>query len=106
MNQTPPEHRYVGIDQDHEGGMTATGKIIRDAWVFGLLPETETCAGWTSAGLQGLWRQVSEQWEKYGFQVNNLPPEIRERFDRIQAEAMTRARAAGWDPDGELEDET
>lgn len=29
---------YVGIDQDRYGGMTAMGAIIKDAWVFSLLP--------------------------------------------------------------------
>ena len=33
---------YIGIDKDLQGGMTTIGKIIRDAWVFGILPETQT----------------------------------------------------------------
>ena len=33
---------YVGIDDDYFGGMTPIGTIIRDAWVFGILPESET----------------------------------------------------------------
>lgn len=97
---------YVGIDNDTHGGMTETGKIIRDAWVFGLIPETQTCEGWLAQGLEDLWRQVNSEWEKYGFLVSNLPPEIQERFYRIQNEAMSRARAAGWDPDKDLQDET
>ena len=40
---------YVGIDQDKDGGLTNLGRIVRDAWVFGILPETETCSGWSSA---------------------------------------------------------
>ncbi len=32
---------YDGIDKDPTGAMNPTGNIIRDAWVFGLLPETE-----------------------------------------------------------------
>ena len=40
------ERRYVGIHNDINGGMTATGKIIRDAHVFGIIAETETCEGW------------------------------------------------------------
>jgi len=39
--------RYVGIYHDNSGGMTTAGNIIRDAWVIGLLPEEETCEGWT-----------------------------------------------------------
>lgn len=38
---------YAGIHKDTDGGMTPTGNIIRDAWVFGILPETKTCEGWT-----------------------------------------------------------
>ncbi len=95
---------YVGIDKDENGGMTATGKIIRDAWAFGILPENETCAGWSQAAIEDLWRKTQAEWEKYGFLVNNLPEEIRARYLRIQQEAMRRAREAGWDPARELDD--
>lgn len=97
---------YVGIYNDTHGGMTETGRIVRDAWVFELIPETQTCEGWLPQGLEDLWRRVNDEWEKYGFLVNNLPPDIRERFIRIQKDAMARAKAAGWDPDGDLQDET
>lgn len=97
---------YVGIDNDVNGGMTETGKIIRDAWAFGLIPETETCEGWLAQGLEDLWRRVNEEWEKYGFLVKNLPPELQEKYLRIQNEAFARARAAGWDPDRDIADET
>jgi len=106
MNR-PTDKTYVGIDNDMYGGMTDTGKIIRDAWVFGLIPETETCAGWRVQGIQDLWDKVNAKWGEIGFRVANLPPEARERFDRIQAEAVERARAAGWDPQRDIEqDET
>lgn len=94
--------RYVGIDKDINGGMTATGKIIRDAWIFGLLPETETCEGWLAQGIEALWEKVNAEWEKYGFRVGAMPQDLRERFLRIQAEAMARAKAAGWSGEGEL----
>jgi hypothetical protein len=93
------DKKYVGIYNDQYGGMTDTGKIIRDAWVFGLIPETETCAGWLPQGVEDLWVKVNKQWEQYGFLVSNLPDELRERFMRIQDEAVQRARQAGWDPD-------
>lgn len=89
----------MGIDKDEFGGMTETGRIIRQAWAFGLIPESETCEGWLMAGIEDLWRKVNEEWEKYGFLVRNLPPEIRERFDRIESDAIAKARAAGWDPE-------
>ncbi len=37
---------YAGIDKDAFGGMPPTGNIIRDAWVFGLISDSKTCAGW------------------------------------------------------------
>ncbi len=90
---------YPGIFADRFGGMTDTGKIIRDAWVFGLIPESETCAGWSPSRIEKLWEQVDAEWARYGFRVANLPPALRERFDRIQADALARAREQGWDPD-------
>lgn len=97
--------QYVGIDKDLNGGMTDTGKIIRDAWVFGLIPETETCEGWLVAGIEDLWIKVNAEWEKYGFLVSNLPDELKQRFLRIQEQAMTRARAEGWDPEKDIASE-
>lgn len=38
------QQTYMGIDKD-TAGLSPTGNIIRDAWVFGILPETETCEG-------------------------------------------------------------
>lgn len=88
---------YVGIDKDTDAGMTVAGRIIRDAWAFGIIPETETCAGWNTQGLQDLWNKTHDEWEKYGRQVNQLPEDIRERYLRIQREAFDRAKEAGWD---------
>lgn len=99
------EKRYVGIDKDMNGGMTDTGKIIRDAWVFGLIPETETCEGWNAQGLEQLWEKVNQRWSEYGFQVGALPEELREKFLRIHEEAVQRARTEGWDPDREIGDD-
>jgi len=101
MRQKKPG-TYVGIDRDVDGGMTDTGRIIRDAWAFGLIPETETCAGWNAQAVERLWEQTLSEWEKYGHQVNRLPEEVRERYLRIQQDAMNRARDAGWN--AELED--
>jgi len=98
---TRPE-TYVGVDNDINGGMTATGKIIRDAWVFGLIPHTETCEGWRAAQIEELWRNVNAEWEKYGFLVGNLPELLRARFMKVQDDAMERAREAGWDGEQEL----
>jgi hypothetical protein len=99
MSGRKADQRYVGIDKDLQGGMTDTGRIIRDAWVFGLIEETETCAGWMPQGIEDLWRKVQVEWEKYGYLVGNLPEDLRERFMRIQTEAIERARTEGWDPE-------
>ena len=98
--------KYVGIQNDLNGGMTDTGKIIRDAWVFGLIPETETCEGWMAQGVEDLWRKVNDEWEKYGFSVRNMPEELQEKYMRIQKEAIARAKAAGWDPEMEFANDT
>jgi hypothetical protein len=90
---------YVGIHRDELGGMTDVGRIILDAWVFGILPQTETCEGWDLGRIQGLYDRVSESWAPYGHLVSKLPPELRERHERIYAAAVARARKAGWNPD-------
>jgi hypothetical protein len=104
MDDKQGTRRYVGIDNDIDGGMTDTGKIIRDAWVFGLIDQTETCEGWLPQGIEDLWRKVNGEWEKYGFRVRNLPDDLQQRFMRIQNDAVKKAREAGWNPDPEDED--
>ena len=96
---------YIGIDKEIDGGMTAIGKLIRDAWVFGVIPETETCEGWNFAGIDALLDKVNHEWDKYGCLVSHLPPDLRERHERIHGEAMERARAAGWSGEMETDDE-
>ncbi len=86
--------------------MTDTGKVIRDAWIFGLIPETETCEGWLAQGIQKLWDQTSSEWGKYEFQVRNMPEELQERFERIQNEIFKRARANGWDPERDVNEDS
>ena len=49
------EPQYPGLDGDENGGMTYLGQIVKDAWVFGLLPETEQCAGWSRSQMQALY---------------------------------------------------
>ena len=89
---------YEGI-HNQEQAMTPTANIIRDAWVFGILPEDETCEGWTIQGIDALYDKVTAAWEPYGHLVSNLPPELRDRHARIYAEAIERARASGWNPE-------
>lgn len=96
---------YPGLHADRYGGMTDIGRIIRDAWVFGLLPEDETCAGWDYARLEQLYEQVHAAWEPYGHLVSRLPEELRARHERIYGEALRRARELGWSAELDLQDE-
>jgi hypothetical protein len=89
---------YPGIEADPLGPMSDTAKIIRDAQVFGLIGEGETCAGWPMRKLEDLYEEVSRTWERYGMLVSGLPPELRERHARIHGPALERARADGWEP--------
>ncbi|HKJ71108.1 MAG TPA: hypothetical protein VKA55_05095 [Gammaproteobacteria bacterium] len=87
---------YPGIHNDSYGGMTDAGRIIRDAWVFGILPEDETCEGWDYGRLQKLYDEVHAAWEAYGFVPSNLPEHLRGRHERIHGEGWARARELGW----------
>ena len=91
------EQTYPGLFDDKYGGMTHHGQIIKDAWVFGLIPETESCKGWTLARMQILYDKVSVEWEKYAHLPSRLPPELAARHTRIHDDAIARARAQGWD---------
>jgi hypothetical protein len=91
------QQTYVGVDQDTNGGLTHLGRIVFDAWVFGILQETETCAGWDSARMQKLYEQVYAAWEPYAHLPSRLPEELREKHTRLYAQAIQTARAKGWD---------
>lgn len=88
---------YVGINQDTNGGLTHMGRIVRDAWIFGILPDTETCAGWDSARMQNLYELVYAAWEPYAHLPSRLPDNLRERHTAMYAQAITTARDNGWD---------
>jgi len=87
---------YVGLDADSYGGMTPTGTIIRDAQVFGLIPEDETCKGWAVSRVEALYDEVSKAWHPYGHLVSRLPEDLRERHRRIYDAAIQQARELGW----------
>ncbi|WP_236961909.1 hypothetical protein [Hydrogenophaga sp. SL48] len=91
------QQTYAGIANEEHHGMTMTGRIIRDAWVFGIVPEGEGFAGKGAGDLQNLFEAVHKAWEPYGQLPSHLPPELAERHARIHAEAVTRAKAMGWD---------
>ncbi len=93
-----PQQVYAGIDNDYYGGMTRIGNMIKDAWMFGILPETEKCENWANNRLQVLNEQVTQEWDKYGCLVSNLPDDLRKRHREINDRAIEKARALGWDP--------
>ena len=90
---------YVGLDHEENGGMTMIGRTIRDAWLFGLLPDNDTFAGRSAADFQVLLDAVSKAWEPYGNLPSRLPPALAEKQHRIYDAAIQKARAAGWDPE-------
>ncbi len=96
---------YVGIENDVYGAMTTIGKIIRDAWVFELLPETETCEGWSQGQIDVLLDKVNTEWDKYGCLASHLPEPLRERHQRIHDAAIAKAKAAGWSGEHETIDD-
>ena len=96
---------YPGLNNDINGGMTMIGKIIRDAWVFGILPETETCEGWTIARIDAIHQQVNNEWDKYGCMISNLPNELRARHKQIYDQAIVQAKERGWDPEAATNDD-
>ena len=89
---------YVGIDDDEYGGMTYVGGIIKDAWVFGILPEEQKCIGWTHGQIAAINAHVQAEWDKYGCLFSNLPQDLQERHREINDRAIVRARELGWDP--------
>lgn len=96
---------YVGVDNDINGGMTTIGKLVRDAWVFGLIDDTETCEGWNFAGIDALLDKVNTEWDKYGCLVSHLPEDLFNRHQEIHGKALETARAAGWRGEQETDDE-
>jgi len=85
--------------------MTTIGKIIRDAWVFELIPETQTCEGWNQGQIDNLLDKVNAEWDKYGCMVSQLPEGLSERHRRIHDVAIANAKAAGWSGEHETIDD-
>lgn len=81
------------------------GKVIRDAWVFDILPENEICEGWVISRIDEIHRQVNDEWDKYGSMVSSLPDELQSRHKRIYDEAIAKAKTRGWDPGIIVDDE-
>ncbi|ARO87276.1 hypothetical protein EBAPG3_005555 [Nitrosospira lacus] len=97
------KQHYVGVDQDQNGGLTHIGRMIFDAWVFGILPDSEKCAGWDAAQIQNLYEKVYSAWEPYAHLPSRLPDDLRQRHAHIYAQAVNNAKSKGWD--AELKDD-
>ena len=89
---------YPGLHQDTHG-MTVLGRVVLDGWLFGLIPESEDCAGWDLQRMQKLMNEVEARWDEYGNLPSRLPPELRERHTQLYDRATERARQRGWDPE-------
>ncbi len=90
---------YPGIELEENGGISSYGRIIRDAWVFGILPENDGCAGRTATDMRLLTDKVQLAWAPYGQIPSQLPPELAERHMRIHDAAIKAARDKGWNPE-------
>ncbi len=97
--------KYIGLDNEINGGMTSIGKIIRDAWLFELIEANETCEGWNLAGIDALLQKVNTEWDKYGCMVSQLPEPLAKRHHQIYTQAIKKARVAGWSGEHETADE-
>jgi len=89
---------YVGFHKDTHG-ITQLGRIVLDAWVFGLIPESEDCMGWDMGRMQALMDKVGHEWDKYANLPSRLPEELRQRHMYLYSKAMQSAREKGWDPE-------
>lgn len=91
--------KYVGIYNDQAGGMTHLGRVVMDAWVFEIIPMTETCEGWDAAQMQNLYEKVFAAWVPYDNLPSNLPEDYRMRHAMIYKKAMERGRDSNWNPE-------
>lgn len=91
--------KYAGIYNDEAGGLTDSGRIVMDAWVFEIIPGSETCAGWDETQMQDLAGKVAAAWARFDNTPANLPEDLRMRHALIYEHAMMRGRDAGWAPE-------
>ncbi len=92
------ENVYEGLNNDKHG-LTQLGRIVLDGWLFGLIPETEDCTGWSGGRMQDLMERVQNEWDKVANLPSRLPPELLKRHGELYERAIQTARAKGWDPE-------
>jgi hypothetical protein len=95
MNTKPT---YPGLRQDKHS-LTMLARVVIDGWLFGFIPETEECAGWSLGQMQALADKVDAEWDKYSNLPSRLPAELRERHAGLYKKATEQAREQGWDPE-------
>jgi len=91
--------QYSGLKKDANGGMTHFGKMVRDGWLFDLIPETEDCAGWDNGQMQNLYDKAYVEWAKYANLPSLLPDGLKQRHTKIYQDAIIYAKANGWNPE-------
>lgn len=89
---------YAGLNNDKHG-ITMMGRVVLDGRLFGLIPDTEDCAGWDLGRMQVLMDKVEREWDKYDNLPSRLPDDLRERHAKLYNQAMEDARQRGWDPE-------
>lgn len=92
------ENTYCGFNNDKHG-ITQLGRIVLDGWLFGLIPETDDCSGWTVGRMQSLMEKVQAEWDKYANLPSRLPPDLLTRHAELYERAIQSAREKGWDPE-------
>lgn len=88
---------YCGVYNDEAGGLTSLGRIVMDAWVFEIIPGSETCEGWDASRMEALSNQVAAVWVQYDNEPRNLPDDLRMRHAMIYERARMRGEQAEWD---------
>lgn len=87
---------YPGFTQDNHG-MTMLGRVVLDAWIFGLIPREEECTGWDLGRMQLLMNQVQDRWDELGGLPSRLPQDLRQKHEELYNWARQRALERGWD---------
>ncbi|SDY29972.1 hypothetical protein SAMN05421755_101516 [Nitrosomonas sp. Nm33] len=101
---TMKEQFYAGINEDTNGGLTHLGRMVIDAWVFGILPESEMCAGWSHSQMQNLYEKVHAAWEPYAHLPSRLPADLQQRHARLYAQIIDIAKNKGWNAELDEDD--
>ena len=92
------EDTYPGLHHDKHG-LTQLGRIVIDGWLFGLIPGSEDCTGWSGGRMQDLMERVQNEWDQYANLPSRLPPHLLKRHGELYDRAIQTARARGWDPE-------